>query len=77
MNLFRRFQMETTAAIRPRSRKRTFLYALESIKTSRFTWLNVAARLVTTNGTQILRLSDARAVRRRYKGLEHALTHAA
>ena len=46
MNLLRRFQIETTAVARPRTRKRTFLYVLESIKTARFTWLNVAGRLV-------------------------------
>jgi hypothetical protein len=77
MNLFRRFQMDTTAAIRPRSRKRTFLYALESIKTCRFTWLNVAGRLVTTNGVRTLRLSGVAAVRKRYKRLEDALAQAA
>lgn len=69
MNLLRRFQMETTAAARPRTRKRTFLYVLESIN-ARFTWLNVAGRLVATNGTQTLRLSDVPAIRRRYESLE-------
>jgi hypothetical protein len=77
MNLYRRFQMDTTAASRPRTRKRTFLYVLESIKTTRFTWLNVAGRLVTTNGTQTLRLSNIPAVRKRYESLGHALAFAA
>jgi hypothetical protein len=73
MNLLRRFQMETTAPTRSRTRKRTFLYALESIKTARFTWLNVAGRLVGTNGTRTLRLSDITAVRRRYVAFEQSL----
>lgn len=77
MNLLRRLQMETTATARPRTRKRTYLYVLESIKTARFTWLNVAGRLVATNGTQKLRLSDIPAIRKRYENLERALARAA
>lgn len=73
MNLLRRFQMETTAATRPRTRKRTFLYVLESIKTARFTWLNVAGRFLATNGVRRLRLSDITAIRNRYERLERAL----
>jgi hypothetical protein len=77
MNLLRRFEMETTAEVRSRTRKRTFLYVLESIKTARFKWLNIAGRVVTTNGTHTLRLSDLRAVRRRYQALEQSLALAA
>jgi hypothetical protein len=76
MNLLRRFSMETTAPARPRTRKSTFLYVLESIKTARFTWLNVAGRLVVTNRVRSLRLSDIPAVHNRYQGLEHALISA-
>jgi hypothetical protein len=77
MNLLRCFSMQTTASARPRTRKRTFLYVQESIKTARFTWLNVAGRLVFTNGVRSLRLSDTLAIRDRYDGLEHALALAA
>jgi len=77
MNLLRRFSIETTAPARPRTRKRTFLYVLESIKTARFTWLNIAGRLVATNGVRTLRLTDTNAVRNRYQGLERALASAA
>lgn len=77
MNLLRRFHIETTAAVRPRTRKRTFLYVLESIKTARFTWLNVAGRIIATNGLRTLRLSDITAVRYRYQNLERALARAA
>jgi hypothetical protein len=77
MNLLRCFQMETTAQARPRTRKRTFLYVLESIKSARFKWLNIAGRLVATNGTRTLRMSDVTAVRRRYEALERSLALAA
>lgn len=73
MNLLRRLQIQTTAAARKRTRKRTFLYVLESIKTARFTWLNVAGRLVATNGVSCLRLSDILAIRERFQRLESAL----
>ncbi len=73
MNLLRRFQIETAAPARPRTRKRTFLYVLESIKTARFKWLNIAGRIVATNGTRTLRLSDVSVIRRRYKTLEETL----
>jgi hypothetical protein len=76
MNLLRRFSMETTASARPLTRKRTFLYVLESIKTARFTWLNVAGRLVFTNGMRTLRLSSIPAVHKRYESLEYALASA-
>lgn len=77
MNLLRRFQIETALSARPRTRKRTFLYVLESIKTARFKWLNIAGRLITTNGTRVLRLSPIPAVHNRYEVLRHGLAEAA
>lgn len=77
MNLLRRFSMQTTASARPRTRKRTFLYVLESIKTARFTWLNLAGRLLVTNGVRSLRLTDIPAVRDHYVRLERAVAQAA
>jgi len=50
---------------------------LESIKTARFTWLNVAGRLVFTNGVRTLRLTDISAVHNRYEGLQGTLAPAA
>ena len=67
------FEVDTNASARSRTRKRTFLYVLESIKTARFKWLNVAGRIVTTNGTHTLRLTDIDAVRNRYEALEQCL----
>jgi hypothetical protein len=77
MNLLRRFEVDTNAPVRSGTRKRIFLYVLESIKTARFKWLNIAGRIVTTNGTHTLRLSDVTAVRRRYEALEQSLALAA
>lgn len=77
LNLWRRFQIETGAAKRPRSRKRTYWYAFESIKTARFEWLNVAGRLVNTDGRLRLRLADVPAIRRRYERIRPVLRQAA
>ena len=77
MNLLRRFEVDTNAPPRSRTRKRTFLYVLESIKSARFKWLNVAGRIVNTNGTHTLRLADVAAVRNRYEALEEGLALAA
>ena len=77
MNLLRRFEIETATPARPRTRKRTFLYVLESIKTARFKWLNVAGRLVATNGARALRLTPIPAVRHRYETIQRGLAQAA
>ena len=77
LNLLRRFQVEVGAEQRSHSRKRTYLYVFESIKSVRFKWLNVAGRIVSTDGTRRLRLTDVAAVRKRYETLEHGLKKAA
>ena len=77
MNLLRQFQIQARAPRRTRSRKRTFLYVLESIRSARFKWLNIAGRLVCTNGTHRLRLTDVPAVRKHYDDLVTGLRYAA
>jgi len=77
LNLFRCFQMETGAARRPRSRKRTYVFTFESVKSARFKWLNVAGRLVRPNGKLRLRLADVPATRRCYDRIGAALARAA
>jgi hypothetical protein len=77
LNLFRCFQMETGAARRPRSRKRTYVFTFESVKSARFKWLNVAGRLVRPNGKLRLRLADVPATRRCYDRIAAALAPAA
>lgn len=64
---------ERAARWMARSCNRTFLCVLESIKTMRFTWLNVAGRLDATNETQTLRLCDVSPIRGRHESLEPAL----
>lgn len=77
LNLLRRFQVESGAEKRIRSRKRTYLHVFESIKSARFQWLNVAGRLVMTDGRRRLRLTDVAPIRRRYESLEDGLRKAA
>lgn len=77
LNLLRRFQIETGAESHCRTRKRTYLYCLESIKTTRFQWLNIAGRIVNRDGWRTLRLSDIPAVRKRYHRIEQVLEKAA
>jgi hypothetical protein len=76
LNLFRCFQIEAGAARRPRSRKRTFAFTFESIKSARFKWLTVAGRFVRTDGRMRLRLVNVPAVRRHYDRIEAALATA-
>ena len=73
LNLFRRFQIETGAAKRPRSRKRTFAFTFESIHSARFKWLNVAGRIVRTDGRLRLRLANVPAVKRHYDRIGESL----
>ena len=75
MNLLRRLQIETMAPARPRTRKTTFLYVLESIKTARFTWLNVAGRSSLPMG-QNAAPDRHYCGRKRYQSLERALARA-
>jgi len=55
-NLLAGFQIETGAADRPRSLKRTTHWILKSVRTLRFQIINRAGRLVRPHGTTLLRL---------------------
>jgi hypothetical protein len=57
-NLLTNFQIETGAASRARSKKRTALFVLRSPQTLRFELFNRAGEVVRPNGKTILRLSD-------------------
>jgi hypothetical protein len=57
-NLLTNFQIETGAARRSRSRKRTALYLLKSPQTLRFEIFNRAAEIVRPAGRTILRLAE-------------------
>jgi hypothetical protein len=53
----RSFQLQTLAAPKPRSRKRTYAYALRSMRTLRFPLIARAGRLARIAGRQVLRSS--------------------
>jgi hypothetical protein len=55
-NLFRDLQIALQQERRRGTRKRTFLFRLQSIATARFEWLNTAGRLLTLASGQTLRL---------------------
>lgn len=59
-NLLRSFQIQTTAAQKPRSRKRTFRFLLQSLKTLRFKLIHQPARLLRPQGYSVLRFSVAK-----------------
>lgn len=58
-NLIRNFQLQTTATSKPKSRKKTFTFLLQSLKTIRFKLIHQPARLLRPQGTQIIRFSVA------------------
>jgi hypothetical protein len=58
-NLLRNFQLQTLATQKPRSRKRTFRFFLQSLKTIRFKLIHQPARLVKPQGYSVLRFSVA------------------
>jgi hypothetical protein len=76
-NLLVNFQLETGAAARPRSRKRTVLHTLHSIQTLRFVLFHRAGLLVRPEGTMRLRLTDNPATRVLYTRIGAALARAA
>jgi hypothetical protein len=59
-NVFRRFQVATTAKQRPNGRKRTYRWVLESLRTFRYEVLNLPAKLARPEGRAELRIAAAR-----------------
>jgi Transposase DDE domain group 1 len=72
-NLFRSFQLDTGAAPKPRSHKRTYAYLLQSIRTFRFLVIARAGRLTRIGGRRVLRLAQNPSVEALYARLEHTL----
>jgi hypothetical protein len=72
-NLFRNFQLDTGAVPRRRSRKRTYVYFLQSLRTFRFLVIVRAGRLTRIDGRNVLRLARNPAVQQLYDRLQHAL----
>jgi hypothetical protein len=76
-NLLTNFQIETGAARRAPSRKRTVLPVLQTIQSLRFTFFHRAAQLVRPQGALRLRLMDNLETRRIYERVARALAPAA
>src|SRR6266478_1161966 len=72
-NVARSFQLDTGAAPRRRSRKRTYTYVLRSMRTLRFTLVARAGRLARIGGRQVLRLTFNPATAALYTRLEQHL----
>jgi hypothetical protein len=72
-NLLRSFQLHTLATPKRRSRKRTYAFALRSMRTLRFLLIARAGRLARIDGRQVLRLSENPATEGLYGRVVHAL----
>ena len=71
------FQVDVLQRPRARTAKRTASFAVSSIRTVRFEWLNRAARLIAPGGSQTLRLATNSAVQDTFTRAETGLDQAA
>jgi hypothetical protein len=76
-NLLRNFQLQTVATQKPRSRKRTYCFLLQSLKTLRFKLIHQPARFLKPQGYSILRFSVAPPVQELIQRMEQKLKLAA
>lgn len=76
-NLIKSFQVTTTAARRPATRKRRRHYELESIQTLRYKWINRAGILVHPDGYATLDVGDGAEVKTRFAEIDVGLQRAA
>jgi hypothetical protein len=76
-NLFRQFQISTTAQGRKNGRKRTYRWVLESLRTFRYEFLNLPAKLARPGGRAELRIAAAEDTQRRIRQILDALPEAA
>lgn len=76
-NLYRDMQLALTNSEQRRTRKRTALFSLESIRTARFEWLNAAGRLLNLATGRTLRLPASVQIQNRYESMLEALQKAA
>ena len=72
-NLIRSFQLETLAAPKPRSRKRTYGYLFRSMRTLRFLLIARAGPLTRLGGRNVLRLTKNPATESLYEQIAHPL----
>ena len=76
-NLLRNFQLHTLATAKPRSRKQTYRFFLQSLKTIRFKLIHQPARIIKPQGYQVLRFSVAPSVQQLIKTIDQKLKAAA
>jgi hypothetical protein len=76
-NVFRQFQIRTTAAARKNGRKRTYRWVLESLRTFRYEVLNLPAKLVRPEGRTELRIAAGEDTQERIQQILDALPKAA
>ncbi len=76
-NLLRSFQLHTVAIQKPRSRKRTFGFLLQSLRTLRFKLIHQPARLLKPQGYSVLRFSVAQPVQELIQRIDQKLKIAA
>jgi hypothetical protein len=76
-NLIKSFQVATTAARRPATRKRRARYTLEAIQTLRYKWINRAGVLVHPDGYPTLDVGSSPEVKNRFIELDRSLQKAA
>jgi hypothetical protein len=72
-NLIRSFQLDTVAAPKPRSRKRTYTYLIRSMRTGRFLLIARAGRLARIGGRHVLRLAHNPATETLYASITQRL----
>jgi hypothetical protein len=72
-NLMRSFQLDTLAAPKPRSRKRTYAYLIRNMRTLRFLLITRAGRLARIGGRHVLRLSHNPATETLYAAVTQRL----
>jgi hypothetical protein len=76
-NVFRQFQIATTAAARKNGRKRTYRWVLESLRTFRYEVLNLPAKLARPEGRAELRIAAGDEAQARIQEILDALPEAA
>lgn len=72
-NLIRSFQLDTLAAPKPRSRKRTYAYLIRNMRTLRFLLITRAGRLARIGGRRVLRVSHNPATETLYAAVTQRL----
>lgn len=76
-NLTKSFQVATTAARRPATRKRRTQYPLETIQTLRYKWINRAGILIYPDGYATLDVGDNTEVKNAFEEIDVGLQKAA